>query len=42
MNFHTVVSVPVKSTMEKAWPKLWTKAYDTLAFIPTLEKLEIH
>ena len=42
MSFHTVISTFVKSSMEKAWPDLWRKAYDTKDYIPTLGELEIH
>lgn len=42
MSFHTVVSTIVKSDIKKAWPVLWSKAYNTKEFIPALEKLEIH
>lgn len=42
MKFHTVTSTVVDSTIEKAWPELWRKAYETKDFIPGLTDLIIH
>ena len=42
MKLHTVLSTPVKSTMEKAWPHLWRKIYETRDFIPVVGELQIH